>query len=182
MLSEWHVQRWPQSDTHKSPQRKLSKCQRVGETNKNRGVVEQWMGFPGGSDAKESLCNAGDPGSGPASGRSPGEGHGSPLQYSCLENSMDRGAWWATVPGVTKGTTEGLTHTNNGMWCTNASGQTAITCHMDDSHSVWFHVYTWNLIESFRILVTFAGDDWKGTQRAYGFLETRFFLIRILVL
>ena len=49
------------------------------------------MGFPGGSDGKESACNAGEPGSIPGSGRSPGEGHGNPVQYSCLENPMDRG-------------------------------------------------------------------------------------------
>ena len=49
-------------------------------------------GFPGGSDGKVSACNAGDPGSIPGSGRSPGEGNGNPLQYSCLENSMDREA------------------------------------------------------------------------------------------
>ena len=55
--------------------------------------------FPGGSDSKESACNAGDPGSIPGSGRSPGKGNGSPLQCSCLENSMNRGAWWATVHG-----------------------------------------------------------------------------------
>ena len=59
-------------------------------------------GFPGGSDGKESACNAGDTGSIPGSGRSPGEGHGNPLQYSCLENSTDTGAWWATAHGVTK--------------------------------------------------------------------------------
>ena len=53
-------------------------------------------GFPGGSDSKESACNAGDPGLIPRSGRSPGEGNGNPLQDSCLENPMDRGAWWAT--------------------------------------------------------------------------------------
>ena len=57
------------------------------------------MGLPYSSDGKESLCNAGDPGSIPGSGRFPGEGNGSPLQYSCLENPMDRGAWWATVHG-----------------------------------------------------------------------------------
>jgi len=51
---------------------------------------------------KESACNAGYADSIPGSGRSPGEGHGNPLQYSCLENPMDRGAWWATVHGVTK--------------------------------------------------------------------------------
>ena len=59
----------------------------------------------GGSDGKESACYAGDPGSIPGSGRSPGEGNGDPLQYSCLENSMDRGPWQATDHGVTKNQT-----------------------------------------------------------------------------
>ena len=58
--------------------------------------------YSGGSDGKESACNVGKPGSTPSSGKSPGEGHGYPLQYSCLENSIDRGACWATVHGVTK--------------------------------------------------------------------------------
>ena len=58
--------------------------------------------FPGGSDGKASTCNARDLGSIPGSGRSPGEGNGNPLQYSCLENPMDGGAWWATVYGVAK--------------------------------------------------------------------------------
>ena len=49
--------------------------------------------FPGGSEGKESACNAGNPGSIPGLGRSPGEGNGNPLQYSCLENHMDGGAW-----------------------------------------------------------------------------------------
>ena len=61
-----------------------------------------YMGFPDGSDGKESSCNAGDPGSIPGLGRSPGEGHGNPLQYSCLENLMVRGPWQATVHRVTK--------------------------------------------------------------------------------
>ena len=60
------------------------------------------MGFPGGSDSEESVCNAGDLGSIPGSGRSPGEGHDNSLQYSCLENSRDRGAWWTTLHGVAK--------------------------------------------------------------------------------
>jgi len=60
------------------------------------------MDFPGGSVSEESACNAGDPGSIPGSGKSPGEGNGNSLQYSCLVNSMDRGAWWTTVHGVTK--------------------------------------------------------------------------------
>ena len=64
------------------------------------------QGFPGGSDGKASAHNAGDPDSIPGSGRSPGEGNGNLLQYSCLENSMDGGAWWATVPGVAKSRTQ----------------------------------------------------------------------------
>ena len=52
-----------------------------------------WKGFPGGSEVKASACNAGDHGSIPGLGRSPGEGNGNPLQYSCLENPMDREAW-----------------------------------------------------------------------------------------
>ena len=68
-------------------------------------IFLQSKGFPGGSDSKESACNAGDLGSIPGSGRSPGEGKGYPLQYSYLENSMDRGAWWATVDGVAKSRT-----------------------------------------------------------------------------
>ena len=55
------------------------------------------MGFPGSSDGKESTCKAGDLGSVPGWGRSPGERNGCPLQYSCTENSMDRGTWWATI-------------------------------------------------------------------------------------
>ena len=58
--------------------------------------------FPGGSDSKASAYNTGDLGSIPGLGRSPGEGNGNPLQYSCLENPMDGGAWWATVYGVAK--------------------------------------------------------------------------------
>ena len=59
-------------------------------------------GFPDGLDSKGSACNEGDLGSIPGLGRLPREGHGNPLQYSCLENPMDRGAWWATVHGVAK--------------------------------------------------------------------------------
>ena len=58
------------------------------------------MGFPGGSDGKESACNVGDLGLIPGLGRSPGEGHGYLLQYSCLENSMDRGAWQLQSMGL----------------------------------------------------------------------------------
>ena len=60
------------------------------------------MAFPGGSDGKESVCSAVEPGSFPRLGRSSGEGNGNPLQYSCLKNCMDRGAQQATVYRVTK--------------------------------------------------------------------------------
>ena len=63
------------------------------------------MDFPGGSEGKELACSAGDLGLIPGSGRSPGEGNGNLLQYSCLEHSMDRGAWRATVHRVTKSQT-----------------------------------------------------------------------------
>ena len=60
------------------------------------------VGFPGGSAKKNLSANARDAGLIPGSGRSPGEGDGNPLQYSCLGNSMDRGAWWAIVHGGLK--------------------------------------------------------------------------------
>ena len=65
-----------------------------------------FMDFLGGSDGKESACNAGHLGSIPGPRRSPGEGNGNPLQYSCLENSMHRGAWQATIHGVPKSQTQ----------------------------------------------------------------------------
>ena len=64
--------------------------------------VTSYLDFPVDLVGKESSCNAGDLGSVPGSGRGPGVGNGNPLQYSCLENSMDRGAWWTTVHGVAK--------------------------------------------------------------------------------
>ena len=64
-----------------------------------------WKGFSGGSDGRASVCSVGDLGSIPGLGRSPGEGNGSPLHYSCLENPVDGGAWWAKVHGVTKSRT-----------------------------------------------------------------------------
>ena len=72
------------------------------------------MGFPGGSEDKASACNAGDTGLIPGLGRSPGEGNGNPLQYSCLENPTERGAWRAIVHGVTKSRTRlsDFTHTH----------------------------------------------------------------------
>ena len=71
----------------------------------DRVVLNTLQDFPGGSDGKASAYNAGDLGSIPGSGRSPGEGNSNPLQYSCWENPMDGGAWWATVHAVTKSQT-----------------------------------------------------------------------------
>ena len=71
--------------------------------SKTFGVAS--LGFPAGSEVKASTSNAGDLGSIPGSGTSSGEGNGNSLQYSCLENPMDGGAWWATVHGVAKSRT-----------------------------------------------------------------------------
>ena len=68
----------------------------------NKHYANVYMDFPGGSEVKASACNAGELGSIPGLGRSPGERNGNPLQYACLENPMDRGAWRATVHRVSK--------------------------------------------------------------------------------
>ena len=70
------------------------------------GQVMCTKSFPSGSDGKESACYVGDLGSIPGWGRSPGDGNGNPLQYSCLENSLDKGVWWSVVHGVTKSWTQ----------------------------------------------------------------------------
>ena len=64
------------------------------------------MVFPGGSESEESACHAGELGSVSGSGKSLGEGNGNPFQCSCLENTMDGGAWWATIHGVAKSRTQ----------------------------------------------------------------------------
>ena len=83
----------------------------MGKSGHQKGVVSQWdllfynnalLCFPGGSDGKEAACNAGDLGSIPGSGRSPGKGNGNPLQYVCLRNPMEREAWQATGPRVAR--------------------------------------------------------------------------------
>ena len=76
-----------------------------GGQNKYMGTSKCVLGFPGSSGSAESACNAEDLGSIPGLGRSCGEGNSNPLQYSCMENPMDRGAWWATVHGVEKSQT-----------------------------------------------------------------------------
>ena len=103
------------------------------------------LGFPGGSDGKKSACNVGNPGLIPGLGRSPGEGNGNPLQYSCLEDPMDRGAWWATVHGVTKSWTQqsGWAHTDKYCIC---KMQWNIH-HISKVFQVWFNWWKyWMLI------------------------------------
>ena len=118
--------------THTHTQGKLTegKHKEVAR-NKNEIMIQsyylssmEWMeGFPGGSVGKELACNAGDAGdlgSILGSGRSPGGGHSNPLQDSCLENPMDRGAWWTTVHRVAKSQTRLKrlsTHTQNFPFC-----------------------------------------------------------------
>ena len=74
------------------------------------GLYDPFLGIilllPGGSDCKESVCNLGEPGLISGAGRYPGEVNGNPLQYSCLEDSMARGTWWATAHGVTENWTQ----------------------------------------------------------------------------
>ena len=87
----------------------LTVCHVPGWVLSINTLIYSLQGFPGGSVGKESACNAGDAGvagSIPGSGRSPGAGYGNPLQYSCLENPMDKGAWQATVHRVTKSQTQ----------------------------------------------------------------------------
>ena len=92
--------------------------------------------FPGGSDGKASVCNVGDRGSIPGPGRSPGEGNGSPLQYSCLGNPMDRGAWQAIIHGVAKSQTRlsDFTYGINQQVCNSVGKDSA--CSAEDLGSI----------------------------------------------
>ena len=91
---------WLRQSNQKAETVRLDSKQKRPKYVLSNNIANQLLGFPGISDGKESACNAGDLGLIPAWGRSPGEGNGNPLQYSCLENPMDRGAWQATVYSV----------------------------------------------------------------------------------
>ena len=92
---------------HRTPSKESDVCSCINSTIAPWGEWDQTMrlhaeGFPGGSGGKASACNVVGPGSIPGLGRSPREGNGNPLLYSCLDNSTNRGAWQATVHGVAK--------------------------------------------------------------------------------
>ena len=103
----------------------------------------------GGSDGKESACNVGNLCSIPGSGRSPGGRHGNPLQYSCLENAMDRGAWWATVHEVT----------NRHDWVTKQQQQTLINQYLDER---------WGFPSDSVVKNSFANGGDKGSILGWG--------------
>ena len=94
-----------------TPNRRQPKCPLTGESINNFWCIHKIEYDPCGSDGKESACNVGTLGSIPGSGRSPGEGNGNPLQYSCLGNSMDKRAWQATVHGVERVRHDWVTNT-----------------------------------------------------------------------
>ena len=96
------ISNWTSHISH-APQPQVARGRNTGQWSSTRSTLCQ--GFPGGSDGKESACNSRDLGLIPGLGRSPGEGNGYPLECSCLENSMDRGAWQVTVYGITKSPT-----------------------------------------------------------------------------
>ena len=105
-----HCPHWAQMETITLICDQAVPCANLHQTPLTLHHTQLWLyslpsGFPGGSDSKESACSAGDPGSVPGSQRCSGD-NGCSLQYSCWENSMDRGAWWAAVYGVAKSQTQ----------------------------------------------------------------------------
>ena len=114
------------------------------------------MGFPGGSDGKESACNSGDLALIPGSGRSPGEENRYPLQYSCLENPMDRGAWQAAIHSVKKSRTrlKGLSmHVQGGWRSSTQSAKTRSGADGGSDHEL--------LIANFRLKLKNVGETTK---------------------
>ena len=118
------------------------------------------MGFPGGSDSKVPVCNAGDPDSIPGLGRSPGEGNSNTFQYSYPENPIDRGAWWATVHGGAKSRTwlSDFTHT-----------------HGFSSSQVWMREW-YLMVNSVRIMISkdLASGPWTSLDHSRAFVLQSF--------
>ena len=101
----------------------MVQVQEINKQDVRQETAKKMKGSPGGSDCEASACSAGDLGSIPVLGRSLGEGNGNPFQYSCLENPMDGGAWWATVRGVAKSRTQ-LSHVRQ---------ETGVACFKENS-------------------------------------------------
>ena len=124
-----------------------------------------WKGFPASSEVKASACNAQELGSIPGLGRSPGQGNGNPLQYSCLENPMDRGAWWATLHGVAKSWTQlsdfTFTWWKGHLWGGGISSRKSCRSSLNYSTSASLALvvgaYTW-------ITMILNGLPWKWTE------------------
>ena len=108
------------------------------------------QGSPDGWDRKESDCNAGELGSISGLGKSPGEGNGYPLQYSCLENSIDRGAWWATVHGVIKSHRDWVTNTGEASIMTEETIKFYNSVKFTKTSAPWdsqYYKYPWTNME-----------------------------------
>ena len=117
----WKTQQWPQDWKRWSvfiPIPKKSNAKKCSKYCTVALISHASRGFPGGSDGKVSAWNAGDLGLIPGSGRFPGRGNGNPLQYSCLENPRDGGAWWTAVSGVAQSRTrlKRLSSSSSSSW------------------------------------------------------------------
>ena len=149
--------RWDHSNDRKQRGTKKSLLMRVKEESEKPSlklsiVKTKILGFPGCSDDKESACKAWVPGLIPGLGRSPGEGNANPHQYSCLENSMDRGTWWATFHGVAKSQTQLMTSTHKTIasrpitsWQTKGKGRSSNRFPLPglSDHCRWW-LWLWN--------------------------------------
>ena len=124
------------------------------------GVSGICLSLPGGSDSKESACNTGDLGSIPESGRSPGEGKGYPLQYSCLENPMGEGAWRATVHGVAQSdmTEATYTHTHTHTHTEGLQTFVRIPLEISKNHQIGKYHDTLSFLHKHRLFYSYAAS------------------------
>ena len=133
------------------------------------------MGFPGGWDSKEFACNAGDLGSITGLGKSPGEENGHPLQYFCLENPMDRGAWWSTVHWVTKIRTQmNDKHNHSKAWKLLLDLTSPLNLLTNFLRSSLKTVITWQSLLWFKINIT---NIWNHFPRMHNLFFSKAFYI-----
>ena len=131
--------------------------------NINYHLYLTYKGFPGGSAGKENAWNAGDPGSIPGLGRSPGEENGNPLQYSCLENFMDRGAQWATVCKATKSQTH---------WVSLSTNQKTVHTLQPSPKTLPIKTSLWKPLKSSVFLSKSCPFSWCGPAMNLSLLQT----------